>query len=397
MPRFAVERAAQEPVAARDGVRGGPRAFRGDRRVREHPDHRRGGPADVAVRAVWLGIGAVSFDLMLAAVVTSLLRRHLSRRAWRAVHLTAYVSWPVAWLHSVFSSGDLRHGALLLLAIACAIAVIAAALWRVAAAGRDVPRAERVGLLMSAVHGRGPAAAPARETDAAPGREDAQPVTAVTEDTRGRRDGTAPPASAARRQEQERAGLVRARRPARGTAVPRPPGRPDQGHRGGRPHRPRRRGVPGAPQAPGRARGGRQAPPHPGGDRQRRRVRAGQRQGRHAAVAVAAPGARRPAARGRGGRRRHRHPLHARQPRARRGRPAAGGAPGAAGGGRGPGPRPARHRRRRGSFPARRPPWSTTCPAARRSPRSCRRGSPSAGCAACRPWCRTPRPSPTWR
>ena len=33
-------------------------------------------------------------------------------------------------------------------------AVIAATLWRVAAAGKDVPRAERVGLLMSAVHGR---------------------------------------------------------------------------------------------------------------------------------------------------------------------------------------------------------------------------------------------------
>jgi sulfoxide reductase heme-binding subunit YedZ len=91
---------------------------------------------------------------MLAAVVTSLLRRHLSRKAWRVVHLTAYVSWPVAWLHSVFSSGDLQHGALLWLAIVCALAVIAAALWRVSAAGRDVPRAERVGLLMSASHSK---------------------------------------------------------------------------------------------------------------------------------------------------------------------------------------------------------------------------------------------------
>ncbi|MGH3245136.1 MAG: ferric reductase-like transmembrane domain-containing protein [Trebonia sp.] len=103
----------------------------------------------------WLGIGAVSFDLMLAAVVTSLLRRHLSRGAWRAVHLTAYASWPVAWVHSMFSSGDLHRGALLYLAVACAVAVIAAALWRVSAAARDVPRAERVGLLMSAVHGKG--------------------------------------------------------------------------------------------------------------------------------------------------------------------------------------------------------------------------------------------------
>src|ERR1700742_4521405 len=48
---------------------------------------------------LWLGTGAGSFDLMLARPVTSLPRRRLSRRAWRAVHLTAYLSWPVAWVH----------------------------------------------------------------------------------------------------------------------------------------------------------------------------------------------------------------------------------------------------------------------------------------------------------
>jgi DMSO/TMAO reductase YedYZ heme-binding membrane subunit len=105
---------------------------------------------------LWLGIGAVSFDLMLAAVATSLLRRRLSRKAWRAVHLTAYVSWPVAWVHSVFASGDLQHGPLLILAVVCAIALAGAVLWRATAASRDVPRAERVGLLMATVHGKSP-------------------------------------------------------------------------------------------------------------------------------------------------------------------------------------------------------------------------------------------------
>jgi len=100
----------------------------------------------------WLGLGAVAFDLMLAAIVTSLLRRYLSRGVWRAVHLFAYVSWPVAWVHSFYSGTDLRHGFLFILAIATAIAVVAATIWRVAAASRDVPRAERVGLMMSAVH-----------------------------------------------------------------------------------------------------------------------------------------------------------------------------------------------------------------------------------------------------
>jgi predicted ferric reductase len=102
----------------------------------------------------WVGLGAVSLDLMLAAAVTSLLRRHLSRRVWRAVHLTAYLSWPVAWVHSVFASGDLRSGWLLALGVACAAVVACAAGWRVVAAARDVPRADRVGHLMNAAADR---------------------------------------------------------------------------------------------------------------------------------------------------------------------------------------------------------------------------------------------------
>ena len=105
---------------------------------------------------IWLSLGAVSLDLTIAVIVTSLLRRHLSRRAWRAVHLLAYLSWPVAWVHSFFSSGDLRHGVLFFLALLCAIAVGVAVIWRLASAARDVPRAERVGLIMTAVHSAGP-------------------------------------------------------------------------------------------------------------------------------------------------------------------------------------------------------------------------------------------------
>ena len=101
-----------------------------------------------------LGLGAVSLDIMIAVIVTSLLRRHLSRRLWRAVHLLAYASWPVAWLHSITSSTDLRHGWLFLTAVGCALLVVVAVLWRLSAASRDVPRAERVGLLMAAVHDR---------------------------------------------------------------------------------------------------------------------------------------------------------------------------------------------------------------------------------------------------
>ena len=109
-------------------------------------------PLASSYERIWLSLGAISLDLTLALIITSLLRRHLSRRAWRAVHLLAYLSWPVAWLHSFYSSGDLQHGVLFFLALLCAIAVGACVVWRLAAAARDVPRSERVGLIMNAVH-----------------------------------------------------------------------------------------------------------------------------------------------------------------------------------------------------------------------------------------------------
>ncbi len=46
-------------------------------------------------------------------------------------------------MHSLTSSTDLHSGVLLYLAIACSLAVAAAVIWRVAHAGREIPREER--------------------------------------------------------------------------------------------------------------------------------------------------------------------------------------------------------------------------------------------------------------
>ncbi len=93
---------------------------------------------------LWLGLGAISVDLMIAMIVTSLLRGRMNRTVWRAVHLLAYASWPVAFAHSLGSSTDLHQGWLLFLAFGCALAVAAAVIWRLAHAARQVPRAARV-------------------------------------------------------------------------------------------------------------------------------------------------------------------------------------------------------------------------------------------------------------
>jgi len=100
---------------------------------------------------LWLGLGAVSLDIMAAMIVTSLLRGRMNRVLWRAVHVLAYASWPVAFAHSIGSSQDLQQGWPLDVAIGCAAIVAAAVVWRLAHAARQVPRAGRVASVFSQV------------------------------------------------------------------------------------------------------------------------------------------------------------------------------------------------------------------------------------------------------
>ena len=50
---------------------------------------------------LWVGIGALSVDVMAAVTITSLLRHRLGRRSWKAVHWLAYLAWPTALVHSI--------------------------------------------------------------------------------------------------------------------------------------------------------------------------------------------------------------------------------------------------------------------------------------------------------
>jgi len=81
-------------------------------------------------RPFWLGLGAVSFDLLIAVALTSILRTRVSHRAWRATHWLAYACWPIALLHTFGTGSDARSAWLLLLSIACVIVVALAVLSR---------------------------------------------------------------------------------------------------------------------------------------------------------------------------------------------------------------------------------------------------------------------------
>ena len=91
----------------------------------------------------WLGLGALSLDLIAALILTSLIRARMNRRIWRGIHWLAYAAWPLAVLHTIGSSTDSHSGVVLAVLVSCVVAASAAAAWRVNHAARQTPRARR--------------------------------------------------------------------------------------------------------------------------------------------------------------------------------------------------------------------------------------------------------------
>ncbi len=120
-------------------------------------------PFTSAYRPLWLGFGALSFDLLIAVVVTSLVRRRLGYRGWRAVHWLAYASWPVAVLHGLGTGTDTKASWNLLVTAVCALAVLVAVWTRIdrarplygsfRGAARALALATPVGILIFTVAG----------------------------------------------------------------------------------------------------------------------------------------------------------------------------------------------------------------------------------------------------
>ncbi len=102
-------------------------------------------------RPLWLGLGALAFDLLIALTLTSLLRRRLGLRAWRAVHWLAYACWPVALVHGWGTGSDTKTAWMLAITLACAGAVLASVAWRAATAGPAHARARRLSLGAAAI------------------------------------------------------------------------------------------------------------------------------------------------------------------------------------------------------------------------------------------------------
>ncbi|HXY71688.1 MAG TPA: ferric reductase-like transmembrane domain-containing protein [Actinomycetota bacterium] len=90
-------------------------------------------PFAARYRPLWLGLGTVAFDLILALVATSLLRARIGHRSWRAVHWLAYACWPVALLHGLGTGSDAKQTWMLALDVLTLLAVLGATWWRLGA------------------------------------------------------------------------------------------------------------------------------------------------------------------------------------------------------------------------------------------------------------------------
>ncbi|MEO8899145.1 MAG: ferric reductase-like transmembrane domain-containing protein [Candidatus Dormibacter sp.] len=98
-------------------------------------------PFTGSYRPLWLGLGVVSLELLVALTVTSLLRQRISFTVWRVVHWAAYACWPLAMLHTLGTGSDVRSWWAIVVSLGCVGVVLLAIGWRLfgAAAGVRLP------------------------------------------------------------------------------------------------------------------------------------------------------------------------------------------------------------------------------------------------------------------
>jgi methionine sulfoxide reductase heme-binding subunit len=94
-------------------------------------------------RTLAIGLGTLAVDLGGAVLLTSLARRRLGYRAWRAVHWLAYLAWPAAFAHSLTAGSDLRIWWVALIEWGSAAAVATAVVARLLQAVRHAAPASR--------------------------------------------------------------------------------------------------------------------------------------------------------------------------------------------------------------------------------------------------------------
>ena len=88
-------------------------------------------PFTTRYRPVWVGLGVVAAELLLALAVTNHYRRRLRYATWRRAHYLNFAVWAAASLHGIGSGTDRSSPWLLAIFAVAVSAVWAAIVWRV--------------------------------------------------------------------------------------------------------------------------------------------------------------------------------------------------------------------------------------------------------------------------
>lgn len=94
----------------------------------------------------WQGLGTVAFDLVLAVMITGLLRQRLGRATFRAIHWFSYLMWPLALAHAVGNGTNGTEPWFLVLSGVSLAAVVAAVLWRLSSKFLETAQARQGGM-----------------------------------------------------------------------------------------------------------------------------------------------------------------------------------------------------------------------------------------------------------
>jgi sulfoxide reductase heme-binding subunit YedZ len=87
--------------------------------------------------SLWVGVGAISLDLMAAVFLSSLLRSRLRPETWRALHWLAFLCWPVALAHTFGMGTDSGEPWVIALGVVCVASVLTALSWRLVVVSRQ--------------------------------------------------------------------------------------------------------------------------------------------------------------------------------------------------------------------------------------------------------------------
>ncbi len=83
-------------------------------------------PFTASYRPMWLGLGVIATQVLVAVALSSALRSRVGPRAWRVIHWSAYASWPLAVVHGLGTGSDAQAPWMLGLTTACVVAVLLA-------------------------------------------------------------------------------------------------------------------------------------------------------------------------------------------------------------------------------------------------------------------------------